>query len=263
MGKKDIVSKEILKHIARDISKHILHIDIKEDMELIDKEFTRIEARESDLLFQNGDEIVHIEIQNNHHPQMHLRMCRYYTDILFLYEDYKISQYMLYIGKKRCYMKSQIKRDKIDYSYGIIDMRDIPCQSLLSSDDPSAVVLSILCDFEDRDKQIVVNTILIRLKELSDEREYEDYLKMVNILSTNRELEDEVEKGVEMLSVDMEKTPFYQLGEKRGEKRGIKETTFKNAFIMIEDFKLSIDDVVQKLNIKKEELLEYMQQRKS
>jgi len=81
---------------------------------------------------------------------------------------------------------------------------------------------------------------------------------MVNILSTNRKLEDEVEKGVEMLSVDMEKTPFYQLGEKRGEKRGL----FDSAIVMIEDFQLAIDDVVVKLNIKKEELLEYMQEKK-
>ena len=35
MGQKDLVSKEILKNIARDISKHILHIDVKNDMELI------------------------------------------------------------------------------------------------------------------------------------------------------------------------------------------------------------------------------------
>ena len=96
MGKKDVISKEILKNIARDISKHILHIDIKDDMEIINQEFTRVESRESDLLFKNGDNIVHIEIQNNHHKQMHLRMCRYYRyymDILFLYEDYKAENY--------------------------------------------------------------------------------------------------------------------------------------------------------------------------
>ena len=50
--KKDTISKEILKHIARDVSKHILKIDIKEDMELIEKEFTRIETRNSDLIFK-------------------------------------------------------------------------------------------------------------------------------------------------------------------------------------------------------------------
>ena len=51
MGDKDIVSKEILKNIARDVARHILHIEIDENMELIDKEFTRIEKRDADLLF--------------------------------------------------------------------------------------------------------------------------------------------------------------------------------------------------------------------
>jgi len=61
-----------VKNIARDISKHILHIEIKDDMEIISQEFTRIEARNSDLLYKNGDEVVHIEIQNDNHAQMHL-----------------------------------------------------------------------------------------------------------------------------------------------------------------------------------------------
>ena len=70
MGQKDTISKNVLKNIARDISKHILHIDIKEDMEIINTDFEKIESRESDLLFKNGDEIVHIEIQNDNHPQI-------------------------------------------------------------------------------------------------------------------------------------------------------------------------------------------------
>jgi len=261
MGQKDVVGKDVLKNIARDISKHILHIEIKDDMEIIDKEFTRIEARESDLLFKNGDEIVHIEIQNDNHKQMHLRMHRYYSDILFAYEEYKISQYMLYIGKAKCAMKSKIKRDRIDYEYDIIDIRDIPCESFLYSDDSSALVLAMLCDFEGKDKQMVVNTILRRLRDLNDEREYRNYLKMVNVFSTNRGLENEVEKGVEMLTVDIEKTPFYKIGMERGMESGRKETALKNATIMIEKFNLSIDSIVTEFDIKKEELLEYMKRR--
>ena len=42
MGDKDIISKELLKEMAKDISRHILHIEIKDNMELIDKEFTRV-----------------------------------------------------------------------------------------------------------------------------------------------------------------------------------------------------------------------------
>jgi|GEM_PF-3901433 len=44
-------------------------------------------------------------------------------------------------------MKNRVQKQKLDYSYDIIGMRDIPCEALLTSDDPSAVVLSILCDF--------------------------------------------------------------------------------------------------------------------
>jgi len=151
---------------------------------------------------------------------MHLRMHRYLSDILFEYENLEVRQYLLYIGESKCSMKNHIIKKNLNYDYAIIDMRDIPCEALLSSNDPSAVVLSILCDFEDRDKQIVVNTILKRLKELSDEREYKNYLKMVNVLSTNRNLEDEVKEGVKMLSVDIEKTPFYQIAEERGIEKG-------------------------------------------
>lgn len=253
--KKDIISKEILKHIARDLSTHILHIDIKDDMELIDKEFTRIEKRDANLIFKNGDEIIHIEIQNNNHPKMHLRMHRYLSDILFEYEELEVKQYLLYIGKSRYSMKNYIKKQDLDYKYDIIDMRDISCEALLYSGDPSAVVLSILCDFEDRDKQMVVNTILKRLKELSDDREYLNYLKMVNILSTNRKLENEVKKGVEMLNVDMEKTPFYQLGEKNGISKGVLQT----AVMMIQEFNLSVEVVAKRLNISIDELKKQLQ----
>lgn len=50
MGDKDIISKELLKEMAKDISRHILKIEIADDMELIDKEFTRVEKRDADLV---------------------------------------------------------------------------------------------------------------------------------------------------------------------------------------------------------------------
>ena len=265
MGDKDIIGKEILKNIARDISRHILHIDIDEDMELIDKEFTRIEKRDADLIFKNGDEIIHIEIQNNNHKQMPQRMLRYLSDIVFEYEGLEVKQYLLYIGEKACRMQKSIHKYGLDYSYDIIDMKNISCEALLVSDNPSAVVLSILCDFEKRDKQKVVNTILMRLKVLSSDQEFRNYLKMVSILSSNRNLEENVKKGVEMLTIDMEKVPFFgdglKQGREEGKKEGKKEERFDNAILMIKEFQLAIDDVAQTLNIQKEELLAYIQKK--
>jgi len=225
MGDKDIISKEIIKEIGQDISMHILGIDIQGEVTLIDKEWTRVEKRDSDIVFKNQNQIIHIEIQNSHHKDMDIRMLRYYSDILFEYKECKIKQYLIYIGKEKCYMKHQINRDSINYKYDIIDMKSIACEDLLYHNNPSAVVLSILCDFGTRDKQIVVNTILERLKLLTDgdDREYKNYLKKVNILSTNRGLENEVTKGANMLSVDIKKTPFYQMGIGDGVEKGIEK----------------------------------------
>ena len=119
IGDKDIISKEILKNIAKDISRHILNIEISEDMELIDKEFTRIEKRDADLIFKNGNEIIHIEIQNNNHKQMHQRMLRYLSDILFEYENLEVKQYLLYIGERQCNMKNSINKDGLSKSLEI------------------------------------------------------------------------------------------------------------------------------------------------
>jgi len=225
MGQKDIVTKEIIKEIGRDISMYMLGIDIDSEVELIDKEWTRVERRDSDIVFKYDKKIVHIEIQNNNHSKMELRMLRYFSDILFEYRDYEVSQFVIYIGKEKCYMKSSIERNRISYSYDIIDVRDISCEELLYHENPSAVALSILCDFEGKDEQMIVNTILKRIRELTkdDDREYKNYLEKVTILSTNRELEENVKKGADMLAVDIEKIPFYQDGRAVGIKEGIKE----------------------------------------
>jgi len=46
-------------------------------------------------------------------------------------------------------------------------MKNIACEELLYHNNLSAVAFSILCDFQGKDKQIIVNTILQRLKELT------------------------------------------------------------------------------------------------
>ena len=258
MGDKDIVSKDIIKEIGKDISMHILGIDIQGEVILVDKEWTRVEKRDSDIVFKNEDRIIHIEIQNSNHSNMELRMLRYYSDILFEYKECSINQYLVYIGKEKCYMKSKIERDDISYKYDIIDMKDIACEELLYHNNPSAVALSILCDFEGRDKQIVVNTILKRIKELTkgDEREYRNYLKKVNVLSTNRDLENEVEKGAKMLSVNVENMPFYKMGIKEGIQEGIERGIEKVAIAMLKT-NMSIE-IIQKttgLSLQKIEIL--------
>jgi len=218
---KDITTKEILKNLARELSIYILNLDIDEQIELIDKEFTRVEKKEADLLFKSGKKIIHIEIQNDYHKDMIKRMLRYYSDILFDYDKCDIYQFVIYIGKKRVKMRDSIVRDKISYGYTLIDMRDIPCQKFIESSNPSAISLSILCDFGDRDKQEVVNTIIKKLIDsCGNSIEFYKHLKIIEILSSNRNLEEKVKEGEKMLSVDIERMPSYQIGLEHGMEKG-------------------------------------------
>jgi len=52
-----------------------------------------------------------------------------------------------------------------------------------------------------------------------------------------------------------------QRGIETGMQRGMQTGIFETAIVMIKDFQIAIDDVVAKLNIKKEELLEYMKKK--
>ena len=77
-----------------------------------------------------------------------------------------------------------------------------------------------------------------------------------------------------MLQVDITKTPLYELamekgiakgiakGMERGMERGMEKGIFDTAIIMMEKMDHSIDEIVKVLNIKKEELLEYMKKKK-
>ncbi len=131
---------------------------------------------------------------------------------------------------------------------------EIQCERLLYNDNPSAVALSILCDFEGKDKQMVVNTILKRIRELTknNNSEYKNYLEKVTILSTNRDLEENVKQGAKMLTVDIEKIPFYQDGLKDGIREGIREGIqkgIKNGVekVAISMLKLNVElDIIQK-----------------
>jgi hypothetical protein len=61
---------------------------------------------------------------------------------------------------------------------------------------------------------------------------------------------------------DITKTPLYELAMEKGMERGMEKGIFDTAIIIMEKMNYSIDEIVKVLNIKKEELLEYMKKKK-
>ncbi|WP_020558978.1 hypothetical protein [Thiofilum flexile] len=134
MAEKDIISKDVLQHLAADIANILLHLDVEYDsVELLQTEQQRIEVRRADMVArmrkrQTGEQfILHVEIQNANDATMPVRMLRYVSDILLLHPNEPIYQYLVYIGKARLSMPNELLLPDFHYRYRVLDMHTVDC----------------------------------------------------------------------------------------------------------------------------------------
>lgn len=229
MAEKDIVSKEVLQHLAADIANLLLELDVEHDsVELLQTEQQRVESRRADMVArmrkrQTGEKLIlHVEIQNANDNTMPVRMLRYLSDILLQYPDEAVYQYVVYIGKRTLSMPNQLVLPAFSYQYYLLDMHNIDCSLLLAQDTPEALVIAILCDFKERPTQDVVNYIVTRLHELTgdDEQRFRNYYQMLETLAENRDLQSNLAEAKDMLTqVDVTRFSTYRWGLEAGIKQ--------------------------------------------
>lgn len=222
MGKKDVISKSVLGHLAADIANLLLGFQVDtQTVELLDTEHQRVEQRRADLvarmhdLGKAEDFILHIEIQNQNEAMMPLRMLRYFSDIQFAHPQERIHQHLIYIGKDKLTMPDCWEAPAFTYRYSVLDMHTVDCSLLLTQDTPDALVLAILCDFKGKPEQEMVNYIVLRLRELmgEDESGFRNYFEMLETLAENRDLQTNIEEAEKMLTeVDITKFASYRWG---------------------------------------------------
>jgi predicted transposase YdaD len=227
MGNKDIISKSIYQRLVRDFATYLFDLPVT-DVELLETESHRIEDRRADLVAKVTDTegqtfLLHIEIQNYNDPLMPQRMLRYLADLLLAYPDMWVRQFLVYIGKPPLRMAAGLDLPQMPYHYSLIDMHKVDCQELLRKDSPDAWVLAVLCDFKEQPPLQIVHGILTRLVErLNDEPpRLREYVSILEILSTNRELNLNIEEELNMLTINYEELPTYRMGLKKGIEKGI------------------------------------------
>ncbi len=150
-------------------------------------------------------------------------MLRYRTEISFLYPKIDIRQYVIYIGKTDLSMKASVVQTGLNYNYTIIDMHTIDCERLLQLDNSDALVLAVLCDFKGRPNREVIRYILQRLKQLNgaNESKYREYVHMLEILSSNRDLTKTIEQEQQMLTqIEQHQLPSFRVGMRYGMEQG-------------------------------------------
>jgi len=78
---------------------------------------------------------------------------------------------------------------------------------------------------------------------------------MLEILSSNRDLKDEVKKGEKMLVVDIEKLPSYEIGLEKGLEKG----KLDSALVVMQKYNLPAKEVAKDFKIPLELLLKHLQ----
>ena len=228
MSGKDIISKQLLKRLLVGFGNRLFYLDIAE-AELLSSEQPRVEGKRADLVArvknrQGESYILHVEIQNDNQANMPIRMMRYYTDLALEHAGEKIVQHLLYIGKASLTMPDHVRGQDWLYRYKVSDMRSQDSEYFLGSDNPDALVLAILCDPKGLEPKALVARIIKELSRLHGSRldNLRASLEMLDVLASNRDLQDLVKENAEMY-VDVEKLGIYQLVKEKSEAKGLEK----------------------------------------
>jgi predicted transposase/invertase (TIGR01784 family) len=234
MKKFDITLKDALQGLEKAFCKMFLNLDIISAKPL-NTEFKKIEEKQADYIVKIKDKeqkesILHIEFQTSNHNQMHIRMLRYLTE---LYRVYKLPviQVVLYLGEEKLNMidciNFEILKTKIEYRYQIINSKELDCELFLNSQDSDMVVLSILCDLENKDKSKFIRKVLEKLYELNkdDENSFKNFILKLETVSELRKKLKPLIKEQTMVAdqISVKNLPTYEIGFEEGIEKGIEK----------------------------------------
>ena len=77
--------------------------------------------------------ILHIEFQLANDPRMHWRCYHYFGAIQEQWEDAEVIQVVVFVGNGPVQMKREIQKTRLQYSYEIVDMKDLSADLILTS----------------------------------------------------------------------------------------------------------------------------------
>ncbi|WP_442590724.1 hypothetical protein ACSBL2_05790 [Pedobacter sp. AW31-3R] len=230
-SKYDRIFKENIDAMLPNIAKSMLNFGIVQKYDL-PSDIQHTKERKPDFLKKIKDSdgkyfILHIECQTKEDRDMEFRMAEYY---IMLRRRYRLPviQYVLFLGEQAPRMVKLMTADNFNFNYEIVTYIDTNYELLLKSSVPEDKVFSILCNFKHDDPALIIKRIIDELREVSADLAYGKYIRQLSILAQLREL-------THLIKIDMksdprlviEKNAFFQIGEERGELRGITQTAIK------------------------------------
>jgi hypothetical protein len=142
-------------------------------------------------------QLIHIELQSSNDAKMAQRMLQYYVDVVRLLDRHP-SQVVLYVGDAPAKMETTLRGPSLQYSYRLVDVRDLDGERLLKSpvvDDNIVGLLTKLTDVRGS-----VQQLLQRIAGL-DAGEREEAFARLLILSELRNLGQLVEEEASKMPI--------------------------------------------------------------
>jgi predicted transposase/invertase (TIGR01784 family) len=144
-----------------------------------------------------------------------------------------ISQIVYYLGDAPSTMRTQLKPSEVFTSFKLISFKAFSYKEFIESERAEEVIMAVLADFEDQQKEAVVNKILSRLAQLiNNPTALNKYIRQLLIFARLRpNVNTIIQKQLTNMAIiqyDIEKDHFYlqglekgeRIGEQRGELRG-------------------------------------------
>ena len=173
------------------------------------------------------DELVQIELQTTNDQSMALRMAEYYLRIVRQHKQFA-RQIVLYVGEAALTMPSEFISKTMQFSYTLLDIRQLDTETLLDSPNIEDNLLAILTNL--RDPTGTIREILKRIAALP-ELERKDTFTQFLIISGLRRLEVTIEETAKTMSLAEIDAMLYEqvfgpkirLGEEKGLQAGLQQ----------------------------------------
>jgi predicted transposase YdaD len=225
----DKILKEMLKDVVDTLITKVIGLKIVRST-AIETKLQITNEREADFILrvelEDGSIILlHIEFQATNYAKMVYRELRYWVYLTEVHSIHPM-QYVFYIGNEPLTMKDSLSTETTAYKYHLIDMRTVDCEKFLHSDKPEEVIISILCNYQQKGVKLFITEILTRLKELVPEETLRGkYIRQVEVLSQLRDLQEDVCKEAEAMALvyDLERDVRFRQGRERGVSEGKQE----------------------------------------
>ena len=162
-------------------------------------EFPQVRNTRADLLLETkvGD-LVHLELQSGNSRDMAIRMLEYGLAALRQHRSFP-TQICLYVGEKPAKMRKKLHHPHLEYSFRLVDVRDLDGERLLKSGKVDDNIVALLTRIADQRQ--AVRLVVQRIKRLRQSERQSALDRLVILAGLRKMLGTMVEEEVKKVPI--------------------------------------------------------------